>query len=537
MGAEPLSRRSRQGELLGGKYLLEERLGSGGMGDVWRARHVALEREVAIKVLRSEHADNRDIAARFLKEARTANLVRHPNVVDVLDVGQDDEGAPFLVQELLVGQDLGRYATDKGGSLPVDEALRILLPVIDAVAFAHAKGVVHRDLKPENVFLAREGSKLVPKLLDFGISQVASAPRMTASGVALGTPAYMAPEQIKGTRLVDARTDVWALGVMLHEVLSGALPFAGETSADMFVQIATEKPIPLEQAVPGIPRGLARVVAKCLRRAPDERFADARAMLQELRSIASGGEIEMISLPSEAPPPAAASQPSARELAPTQAARPPAHSPGPIVPPPGPDSKGGGRLISLAPPIASLPLQLASTPPPSRFARIRASLRPARDNYDARRPLTAVAFAVAALVLGGALTKVNPWPEGWGLGPLTASLFGSLPDPVARGVALGFLALGGLVGVRGWRLTPRSASYFIAAAGTVALGGVLLVMGPAASQEAAWAAALVAVGAAAVALRHATDDWLAELRSSAVVLLIAATGALFAAAQLVRGQP
>src|SRR5271165_377760 len=171
MGAEPLSRRSRQGELLGGKYLLEERLGSGGMGDVWRAKHVALEREVAIKVLRWEHADNPDIAARFLKEARTANLVRHPNVVDVLDVGQDDEGAPFLVQELLVGQDLGRYATDKGGSLPVDEALRILLPVIDAVAFAHAKGVVHRDLKPENVFLAREGSKLVPKLLDFGISQ------------------------------------------------------------------------------------------------------------------------------------------------------------------------------------------------------------------------------------------------------------------------------------------------------------------------------------------------------------------------------
>jgi hypothetical protein len=251
----------------------------------------------------------------------------------------------------------------------------------------------------------------------------------------------------------------------------------------------------------------------------------------------------MIPLPTDRPPPPQASGPApqpranTRELAATQPARPPVSQPGPIVPPPGPDSAGSGRLISLAPAPIALPLQLASAPPPSRFARIRASLRPAREHYDARRPLTAIGLAVAALVLGGALTTVNPWPEGWGLGPLTASFFGSLPDPVARGVALGFLALGGLVGIRGWRLTPRSTAYFVAAAGTLALGGVLLVMGPAAAQTAAWAASLVALGVAAVALRHATDDWLAELRSSAIVLVIVAAAALFAAAQLVRGQP
>jgi serine/threonine-protein kinase len=165
-------RTTREGELLGAKYVLVQMLGAGGMGEVWRAMHVDMGREVAVKVLREEHAENAEIAERFLREARTANLVRHPNVVDVLDVGRDDRGAPFLVQELLDGEDLARHIAGQGGRLALEPALAILLPVVDAVAFAHAKGVVHRDLKPENVFLARQGGSVVPKLLDFGISHV-----------------------------------------------------------------------------------------------------------------------------------------------------------------------------------------------------------------------------------------------------------------------------------------------------------------------------------------------------------------------------
>lgn len=516
MVADAPASRTRQGQLLGGKYLLEKRLGSGGMGEVWKARNVTVGREVAIKLLRSEHSDNSSIAARFVREARTANLVRHPNVVDVLDAGHDDAGAPYLVQELLVGQDLGRYAAECGGRVPVDAALRILLPVVDAVAFAHAKGVVHRDLKPENVFLAREGDRLVPKLLDFGISHVESGPRMTASGVALGTPAYMAPEQIKGTRNVDTRSDVWALGVMIHEVLAGSLPFHGETSADMFVQIATAAPTPLEQAAPGVPVEIAHVVAKCLRRSPEERYGDARDLLRDLRAIAGPHHVEPLVAPTDPPPP-----PS--ELA---------HA---IQAPPPPLAPAVSELASTVDdsqddgPRPAAPLSLG-------LPRLPASFHPPPDDVDARRPLTALGMAIAALLAGGVLTLVSPWPDGWAFGPLLGVVLGALPDMVGRALALGLLAVAVIAAVRGWRMAPRSSAYFVAALGAGALGGVILGMGASAGQSLTWAAALVCFGGASVALRHATDEWLDDLRSNAGVLLVAGTVLLFAAAQIIRGQ-
>src|SRR5215472_14127243 len=197
------------GDLLAGKYTLEARLGAGAMGEVWRATQADVGRAVAIKILRGEHAADSGLVTRFLREARAANLVRHVNVVDVYDVGQDDAGTPFLVQELLEGQDLGAYLTSRGHGLPLDEAMQIVMPIVEAIAFAHGRGVVHRDIKPENVFLSRGAGAVVPKLLDFGISHVdgEGAARMTATGVALGTPAYMSPEQIKSARNVDARSD------------------------------------------------------------------------------------------------------------------------------------------------------------------------------------------------------------------------------------------------------------------------------------------------------------------------------------------
>ncbi|PKN31478.1 MAG: serine/threonine protein kinase, partial [Deltaproteobacteria bacterium HGW-Deltaproteobacteria-20] len=219
---------SRVGDLLAGKYRLDALLGSGGVGDVYRAQNTLIGRTVAIKVLKAEHATDDSVVERFLREAKAANLARHPNVVDVLDVGLDDEGVPFIVQEFLEGMDLGQHLKRSNGALPYRQVLELMIPVVEAVGLAHARGVVHRDLKPENVFLARVGGAVVPKLLDFGISYIKPQPgdvRMTRTGMTVGTPAYMSPEQLEGTAGVDVRTDVWALGVILYESLAGRLPF------------------------------------------------------------------------------------------------------------------------------------------------------------------------------------------------------------------------------------------------------------------------------------------------------------------------
>jgi serine/threonine protein kinase len=283
------SHRSREGELLGGKYRLEARLGSGGMGDVYRAVNVTIGRAVAIKVLRAEHARSDEVAQRFLREARAANLVRHENVVDVLDMGHDEEGTPFIVQELLHGHDLDSLLASRLGPLPIGRVLELLLPVIDAVAFAHGKGVVHRDLKPANVFLAEEKGRVVPKLLDFGISHVVSTePRVTAAGAVLGTPWYMSPEQVRASPDVDARTDVWALGVILYQMVSGTPPFQADSGPALFVKICTDEPPPVEQHAPGLDPALAAIIRRCMRRPAAERYPSAAELAVDLRRVQSG---------------------------------------------------------------------------------------------------------------------------------------------------------------------------------------------------------------------------------------------------------
>lgn len=286
---------SRVGDVLASKYRLEELLGSGGMGHVYRAVNEDVGRMVAIKVLRSEHASNAPIVERFLREARAANLVRHPNVVDVLDVGRDGDGSPFIVQELLRGEDLSKYVERRGGKLTLDEIEEILLPVIDAVAEAHAHGVVHRDIKPENVFLSQQGktNQRVPKLLDFGISKVRLPNvRATEVGVMMGTPAYMAPEQIQGSHDADPRCDVWALGIMLFELLSGRLPFDAADAPQLFVAIATRDVPKLIDVLPSVSRDVSRVCERCLRRTPDDRYPTALELARDLRHVLLDEEIE-----------------------------------------------------------------------------------------------------------------------------------------------------------------------------------------------------------------------------------------------------
>ncbi len=289
---------SREGETLKGKYLLLERLGVGGMGEVYRARNTLLDRVVAIKVLHADLAKNKQVVQRFTREAKAANVVRHRNIVDVLDIDQDETGLSFIVQEYLEGEDFGVSLEDRGGSMPAIEALDILIPVAEAVGVAHDKGLVHRDLKPENIYLARVDNGVVPKILDFGISKISveaeiaekpaasgDAPknvRLTAAGQAMGTPAYMSPEQIRDPSTVDARTDVWAIGVMLYEAASGRLPFDAETLGDLFVEICTREPPPLDRIVPDAPKEFAQVARRCLRPEPTARYADAKALAKAL---------------------------------------------------------------------------------------------------------------------------------------------------------------------------------------------------------------------------------------------------------------
>jgi serine/threonine protein kinase len=497
-----------EGAVLGGKYTLEALLGGGAMGEVWRARNLTLGTAVAIKLLRSEHTKDPEIVARFLREARAANLVRHSNVVDVIDVGEDENGRPFLVQELLEGKDLGAHLSQVGHGLPLDAAMEILLPIVEAVAFAHGKGVVHRDLKPENVFLALTEAGVVPKLLDFGISHVSAeaAIRMTATGVALGTPAYMSPEQIKGARNVDLRSDIWALGVMLHEVLSGALPFKGETVADHFVQIATADPTPLAVAAPHAPSAMGRIVAKCLRRSPAQRYPDAGTLLNDLRAVAA-----------DAKPDRSAGPFSASRL------RQEALTEGPLRLASADEVESGGAS-----------LELAVLPPPRRIARFQ-SIHPVADP-SSTRPVASAVVAMGTVVAAAALAMINPWPDDWALSTLTISVMSGLAQPAAYAVAIAFVGMAIGAGAIGWRRDPRSWGHFLASASAVAVASVIVAAttGQTSWSVLPWAASAGAVGLAAIALRAATDAWLDRIRGTAVLMAATATAALFVARQLIR---
>jgi serine/threonine protein kinase len=283
----------RVGEVLAGKYRLEELLGAGAMGTVYRAVNQLVGRSVAIKLLKPEHAENAIVVERFMREARAANLVRHKNVVDVIDIDKDLDGHPFIVQELLRGEDLSRYVARRGGKLPLEEVVDLMCPVIEAVAEAHAKGVVHRDIKPENVFLAKDGRDIVPKLLDFGISKIrATDLRATEIGVTMGTPAYMAPEQVQGARDADPKSDVWALGIMLFELLAGRLPFDEVDAPALFVAIATKDAPALLEIDKTIPPSVSKLVARCLRRIPQDRYPSASELARDLSLVIDGQELE-----------------------------------------------------------------------------------------------------------------------------------------------------------------------------------------------------------------------------------------------------
>ena len=256
------------GVVIGGRFRVDRTLGAGGMGVVVQATHVELGQQVALKVLHDELATNPMIVARFLREAKAVATLRTDHVCRVFDVGRLDSGAPFIVMEMLDGTDLTAAAL-KG--VPMTIAVEYVIQACVALAEAHAAGLVHRDIKPPNLFVVRkpDGGPLV-KVLDFGIAKAATAAeaKLTHTTSTMGSPGYMSPEQIRSTRDVDLRTDIWALGVTLYQLLSGRMPFPGTQLAEIAVAVMTAAPPPLQ-----VDPALAAIVMRCLEKEPDKRFA------------------------------------------------------------------------------------------------------------------------------------------------------------------------------------------------------------------------------------------------------------------------
>jgi serine/threonine-protein kinase len=269
----------RVGAVLDGKYELQRFLGSGASGAVYAAYHRYTEREVAVKILHAHLLESRDHVARFLREARVAASISHPNVASVIDAGRTDAEGPYLVTDLLEGEELWDRMR-RSDDIPLAETFGIVEPLLRGLHAAHEKGVIHRDVKPENVYLAKVSGQVVPKLIDFGIAKrpwSATSTVLTAADRTVGTPLYMAPEQIRGS-FVDARTDLWAVGILLHELIAGHPPFTDRDPLSLLTKIVKQRAPSVSERVGGLPAWVIRVVDRALEPKPDDRWPTAAAM-------------------------------------------------------------------------------------------------------------------------------------------------------------------------------------------------------------------------------------------------------------------
>jgi serine/threonine-protein kinase len=273
------------GDVLGGKYRVERILGIGGMGMVVLATHLELDSQVAIKFMLPAAMESPEAAQRFLREARANSRLTNDHVCRVTDVGKFEGGQPYIVMEYMEGYDLGTLLKRKGAQ-PVSVAVDYIMQACEGMAEAHGHGIVHRDLKPDNLFLAgrADGSQII-KILDFGISKAAVTGIATKTGDIMGSPAYMAPEQMQSTKDVDQRADIWSLGVILYQLISGKLPFIADTLPALCLAVINEEPPSLESVRKDLPHGLAQVVAKCLAKNRDERFMNVHQFGQALAAF------------------------------------------------------------------------------------------------------------------------------------------------------------------------------------------------------------------------------------------------------------
>ncbi|MEZ4374626.1 MAG: serine/threonine-protein kinase [Polyangiaceae bacterium] len=286
-----------------GRYEVLGVLGEGGMGTVYRVRHTTLGRAFALKVLRKDLAGDRELAARFIQEAKAAASVSHPSVVQITDFGALDGEQPYFVMEMLEGQSLG-WLIQHGGAIPAARAVRILRQVAEALGAAHAAGIVHRDLKPDNIHVgsaAGSGSDVV-KVLDFGLAKVAGASRLTRQGMVFGTPHYMSPEQASGGS-VDHRADIYALGVVMYEMFTGRVPFEADSYMGVLTKHMYVAPTPPSEIIAAARElgALEDMTLRCLQKKPLQRFQSMADFIEELDRVAQVSDDGSVSLrPSEA---------------------------------------------------------------------------------------------------------------------------------------------------------------------------------------------------------------------------------------------
>lgn len=321
-----LPSRLREGDIVAGKYRIDGILGAGAMGIVVVACHLLLGEKVAIKFLLPQSLGNGDAVARFLREAQTAVRIKNEHIAHVFDVATLDDGTPYIVMEYLEGSDLAAFL-QQSGPLPVEQAVEFILQACEAIAEAHELGIVHRDLKPANLFVIRRADGLLSiKVLDFGISKNLSDSKpalhvaMTDTMVVMGSPAYMSPEQMESARKVDVQTDVWALGAILCELVTGRIPFDGQSLPEVYTKIVAHPQPSIREWAPSLPIGLEDVILKCLRTnralryrdvgdlaaalsefAPKRAAASVDRIARTLEARKSAGSIDAMALPGWSP--------------------------------------------------------------------------------------------------------------------------------------------------------------------------------------------------------------------------------------------
>jgi len=422
--------------VVAGKYVLETKLGTGGMGTVWVARHQELGSEVALKLIRRAYAAQPAAMDRLLQEARTAARLDHPNIVRVFDFGRTECGDPFIVMERLVGISLSELMHQRG-RLSAAQGVRLILPVLSAISAAHKKGVVHRDIKPDNIFLVEHDGGHTPKVLDFGIAKArdeGQARRLTLDGAILGSPEYMSPEQAQGRLDVDERADTWAISVTLYEIITGKLPFSGPNYNALMRSIVEDSATPTTDLAAG-DAWLWTILARGLDKAREARFQSADELAKELAAWAiergvstdaSGKSIESLWLGG----PASSSVGQARDSRVAfETIPPPSHQPVAFTTPPSLsfDTQRGSEPAREARAVSAA---TRSAPPPKARAKLLAA--------------GAVALGIGIAGIGFSVLRPTSTPSsnmsatfGDSPAPLSAASVARQPTPADVSVAVG----------------------------------------------------------------------------------------------------
>jgi serine/threonine-protein kinase len=279
----------RPGDVLAGKYEVKQVLGVGGMGVVVAAHHLQLDERVALKFLLPSALSNPEAISRFEREARAAVKIKSAHVARVIDVGKLESGSPYMVMEYLEGIDLACWLETRG-VLPIEDAVEFVLQACEAIAEAHAAGIVHRDLKPANLFcIRRADGRLAIKVLDFGISKLTTpggSVSMTRTTAIMGSPLYMSPEQLQSSKRVDVRTDIWALGIILFELITGRPPFESDVMTQLVIMVATARPVSVRSLRADVPLGLEQVIMRCLEKDIDARYRNVGELALALENYA-----------------------------------------------------------------------------------------------------------------------------------------------------------------------------------------------------------------------------------------------------------